>query len=681
MDPSRRPPRNGTARPRGRAPFLLGLVGLLVVPLGLLSGAAAGQEPDAADAGTFDAPTLGTGAGAAEVAVGPDGTARVIVGLDVDATPEHELDPAGAFAQRIEIAVAQDDLDDGLAGTGAETVREIEGLPYVAVEATPEALAALEESPAVASVEPDLLLYASLDSTTPIMGADAAQGMGYDGSGQTIAILDNGVDRTHPFFSGRVVKEACFSHSACPNGGSTQTGTGAARPCSFGDGCWHGTHVAGIAAGDDPNGDLYTGVAPGADVFAVQVFSPVGGYVLDRWGTLHTLGVADPMSGWNSGGFPNWDIARSFVLRDAGGGYILDAWGGLHRAGSAPVMGGGPYWQGWDIARGLALRSDGNSGYVMDGWGGLHRVGGAPVIGGAPYWSGWDIARDVALHPDGGGYTLDGWGGIHEWGGAPKLSGGPYWPGWDIARGLELTADGTGAWVVDAYGGRHGVGTAPSLGGGSYWPPWSIARDVAAVPSATAYTIDVVAGLNHVYQQRNSPGLDPIAAVNMSLGGGLYFGTCDSSTGVEGAMTTALSNLRAVGIAPVAASGNQGSTSSMNFPACISHAISVGATKDDDSIASFTNLGSVFGAPVDLLAPGKGVVSAVPGFWSSASPPRGSSDGTSMATPHVAGAFAVVRDKAPAATVNAMLTSFKNNGAVIQTFYRRLQLDASLDDF
>jgi hypothetical protein len=67
-----------------------------------------------------------------------------------------------------------------------------------------------------------------------------------------------------------------------------------------------------------------------------------------------------------------------------------------------PAATRGPSWLGWDIARGVAIDSDGTGGLVLDGFGGLHRFG---VGNGAlparetsgPYWLGWDIARGVAL--------------------------------------------------------------------------------------------------------------------------------------------------------------------------------------------------------------------------------------------------------------------------------------------
>ena len=108
---------------------------------------------------------------------------------------------------------------------------------------------------------------------------------------------------------------------------------------------------------------------------------------------------------------------------------------------------GGPYWDGWDIARGVALTPSGQGGYVVDGFGGIHRfvVGRAPLPrdGRAPgrYWPGWDVVRGIALsRGNGGGWVLDGSGALHPFrsrGTRPaKPSAGPYWPGIDKARGV-----------------------------------------------------------------------------------------------------------------------------------------------------------------------------------------------------------------------------------------------------
>src|SRR4029078_10523763 len=102
------------------------------------------------------------------------------------------------------------------------------------------------------------------------------------GTGTVVAILDTGVDASHPFLAGKVIDEACFSstiaglsQSVCPNGTGQQCGTGAAAPCSL-DSCLHGTHVAGIATGNGASaGQPFSGVAKGARIVAVQVFSIV----------------------------------------------------------------------------------------------------------------------------------------------------------------------------------------------------------------------------------------------------------------------------------------------------------------------------------------------------------------------------------------------------------------------
>ena len=68
-----------------------------------------------------------------------------------------------------------------------------------------------------------------LDTSTGLVGATDAWSMGYTGSGWYVAILDTGIRRTHQFFQGKIIKEACFSaNHDCPNGNSSMIGTGAA---------------------------------------------------------------------------------------------------------------------------------------------------------------------------------------------------------------------------------------------------------------------------------------------------------------------------------------------------------------------------------------------------------------------------------------------------------------------
>ncbi len=119
-----------------------------------------------------------------------------------------------------------------------------------------------------------------------LIGADKVHALGGTGAHQAVVILDTGIDRRHPYLAGRVVAEACYSNpdgaagrSLCPNGRSSQTGTGAADSTTPAcrtpreNLCAHGTHVAGIAAGRHVTGSPPDGVAPGADIIAVQVFT------------------------------------------------------------------------------------------------------------------------------------------------------------------------------------------------------------------------------------------------------------------------------------------------------------------------------------------------------------------------------------------------------------------------
>jgi subtilisin family serine protease len=133
----------------------------------------------------------------------------------------------------------------------------------------------LSADPLIEAVSPDRRMVAMLARTTVVVGSDRTLASGLDGQGQTVAVIDTGIDTTHPAFAGAVVAEACFvADDSCPNGAGEQIGTGAAMPCS-GGGCAHGTHVAGIVAARAQKGQP-SGVAPGAKLIAVRVFSEAG---------------------------------------------------------------------------------------------------------------------------------------------------------------------------------------------------------------------------------------------------------------------------------------------------------------------------------------------------------------------------------------------------------------------
>ncbi|MFJ9180201.1 proprotein convertase P-domain-containing protein [Streptomyces sp. NPDC102360] len=174
----------------------------------------------------------------------------------------------------------------GVAKSG-ETVQSFTHLPMVTLKVDRAGLDALTVKAGVVSVTEDKPVPPSLDQSVPLIGGDAAIKAGFTGKGSAIAVLDTGVATHHPFLKGRVTAEACFSPtdpdygstSLCPNGAEEQVGVGAADsesgPCASLTSCDHGTHVAGIAAGDGTGvaGAPASGVAPGASLVAVQVFS------------------------------------------------------------------------------------------------------------------------------------------------------------------------------------------------------------------------------------------------------------------------------------------------------------------------------------------------------------------------------------------------------------------------
>jgi subtilisin family serine protease len=134
----------------------------------------------------------------------------------------------------------------------------------------------LIENPETRHIELDAIHRTSLAETIPIVRADLSHQRGFDGDGFAVAILDTGVDTTHPMFATRLIEEACFSILAdCPNEQTEMLGPGAAVPCAV-SGCGHGTRVAGIALGDESGGSL-VGTAPHSNLIAIQIFSDVDG--------------------------------------------------------------------------------------------------------------------------------------------------------------------------------------------------------------------------------------------------------------------------------------------------------------------------------------------------------------------------------------------------------------------
>ncbi|MEO3870420.1 S8 family serine peptidase [Nonomuraea sp. B12E4] len=173
--------------------------------------------------------------------------------------------------------------------SGSRVLEATQSQRFFVAEVDRPLLAKLKRDARVQSVYKDELSMPTLDVTTNLIRSNRANDAGWTGRGATVAILDTGIDRDHPFFAGRLVDEACFSSSdtsdgavsLCPNNQPSQIGPGSAdaetRQCLINamNACSHGTHVAGIAAGRMAAGAPSDGVAPAAGILPIQVFSRV----------------------------------------------------------------------------------------------------------------------------------------------------------------------------------------------------------------------------------------------------------------------------------------------------------------------------------------------------------------------------------------------------------------------
>jgi subtilisin family serine protease len=401
------------------------------------------------------------------------GAARVVVQLATPFSPEGRLATVQAAAQREAIGSLQDAVLRKLAGRKVTAHARYQHIPFLALEVDAAALDLLSRLPEVAGIQEDFLQKPQLASANAVIGAGVAWALGLTGAGQTIAVLDTGVDKSHPYFSAgahnKVVSEACYSSnidasypydswtSLCPGGAeeSTATGSGANCAATVSTYCQHGTHVAGIAAGNDGVGPNF-GTARDADLISIQVFS------------------AQCYGGSNC----------------AVGAFLSDELKGLERV------------------------------YALAG---SYRI----------------AAVNVSLGYDGYSYS------------------------------------------------------------------------------------------DRSYCDQNNPSLK-----------------------------AAIDNLRSIDIATVGAGGDGYASNYLYAPACVSSAISVGATNDDDQVASFSPVGPL----VDLMAPGVSITSAVPGGGTA------TLDGTSMSAPFVAGAWAILRQEYPSATVSDLLAILRGTAVPVSGY-------------
>ena len=226
-------------------------IGFMLAAISLMSvsnGAVQAQSP--------------SGAEDVRVALAAEPTVRVIVAL----RPPSQGADVGIQAQ--EVNDRQTRVMEAVPDPEFRVGRRYQYLPGLSGEVTTAGLDALLAQPDVMDVALDLPVEATLAESAAFIKADVVhQNLGITGVGVNVAVLDTGVDATHPDIGPALVAQHCFNRGNCPpNGGDEGE--------SAQDENGHGTHVSGIVVG---RGSVSpAGIAPQAGLVAVRVLGSNG---------------------------------------------------------------------------------------------------------------------------------------------------------------------------------------------------------------------------------------------------------------------------------------------------------------------------------------------------------------------------------------------------------------------
>ena len=208
-----------------------------------------------------------------------------------------------------------------------------------------------------------------------------------------------------------------------------------------------------------------------------------------------------------------------------------------------------------------------------------------------------------------------------------------------VGEGYSSVSDGRG--TEDCNG--HGTHVAGTVGGSTF----GVAKDVIIHPvrvfgcSGSTTNSAILSGVDWVARNHIKP-----AVANMSLGGSK-----------SAALDNAVAKMIDAGVVAVVAAGNSNANACSFSPANLPEAITVGSTTSSDSRSSFSNYGNC----VDIFAPGSSIQSS----WSTGDTASNTISGTSMASPHVAGAVALLLEDSPnasAAQIESLLVRQATQG-------------------
>ncbi len=232
--------------------------------------------------------------------------------------------------------------------------------------------------------------------------------------------------------------------------------------------------------------------------------------------------------------------------------------------------------------------------------------------------------------------------------------------------------------IGDCAHGTHVAGIAA----GRTLPPYALVQGVApesklvsiqvgsysdSPPEMLIFSMDIIAALNVTYSATVAGTSNPFT-LNMSLGGGLYTGNCDS---FDTTVTSGVHALISRGVPVVMATGNDSSRTGISWPACISQGIKVSGVENDLSGTSIYTSGN-YSNPANytgplFLAPSGGGSTFVYSARDTSDTATIGMQGTSQATPHVAGVYALLKEAVPGITVADASAWIISTGSVALT--------------